>query len=260
MRVVRSFAVFTILSAIGGGVVACSKKSVAPPIAESEAPVAASASPVPKGKRRYVLEGPGEARVGIDAPLEKFRGRTAKLSGLLDLDPTAIASATGEIVADLGAFETHTFGDPSKDESQTEHARNWFEIGEEVPADRREDYRRARFTIETIEKTSVASVADAPADDRGVRRVMLEIAGALRIHGRSAPKRAFVEVAFEGPPDAPSAVSFRTTAPMIASLAAHDVKPRDLTGRFLAGALEKVGKKIDDQARIEVEGRAVRTD
>jgi len=46
--------------------------------------------------------------------------------------------------------------------------------------------------------------------------------------------------------------------PLKLSLKEHDIKPRDLAGKFLAGALEKVGQKIDDTVQISLDLKASR--
>lgn len=232
--------------------VAACKKDPDVAAKEAPAPVAAASQTVAAGKKRYVVAEAGTVSVTIDAPLEKFKGETKKLSGVFDVDPGNLSLSTGEVVADLDAFVTRTFGDKDKDESQTEHAKNWFEIGEKVEKQKRDDYRMARFTIEKIEKASAPSFA--AAKDSTVR---LTATGTLRVHGRASKKTITVDVSFKGPPDAPTEIAFKTTEPLVASLSEHDVKPRDLTGQFLAGALEKVGKKIDDRAGVHIEGTAI---
>jgi hypothetical protein len=232
-------------------VVACKKDPEVQPIKETPAPVAASSKKVEAGKKRFAINEAGTVSVMIDAPLEKFKGDTKKLSGVFDIDLANITASTGEVVADLDPFVTHTFDDADKNESQTEHVHNWFEIGEKVEKTKRDDYRMARFTIEKIDKASAASFAAAKDG-----KVHLTATGTLRVHGRSAKKTVEVDVSFKGPPEAPTEIAFKTTEPLIASLSEHDVKPRDLTGQFLAGALEKVGKKIDDKAQVQIEGTA----
>lgn len=234
----------------------CSKKDAevqaAPP---TPAPIAAAAKPAAVGKKRFAVQEAGSVGVMIDAPLEKFKGETKKLSGVFDVDPSDLAASTGEVVADLDAFVTSTFQDADKNESQTEHAKNWFQIGADVEKAQRDDFRMARFTLEKIEKSSVKSLAEAK-EEGGARTVHLTAHGTLRVHGRPSPKTVEVDVTFQGPPDAPTSLAFKTTAPLVASLSEHDVKPRDVAGKFLAGALEKVGKKIDDKAQISVQGSA----
>ncbi len=223
---------------------------------ETPAPIAAAAKTVAAGKKRFAVEQSGKLSVMIDAPLEKFQGGTDKLSGVFDVDPSDLKAASGEVVGDLDAFATSTFKDKDKDESQTEHAKNWFEIGEKVEPAKRDDYRMARFTIESIDSVSAPSLA-AAKEEHGVRTVHFTASGTLRVHGRPSKKTVDVDVSFKGPPESPTEIAFKTTQPVIASLSEHDVKPRDLTGQFLAGALEKVGKKIDDKAQVHIEGKAV---
>lgn len=232
--------------------IACKKDPEVQPVKETPAPVAAASKTVAAGKKRFKVNDVGMVSVVIDAPLEKFKGETKKLSGVFDIDPANITASTGEVVADLDAFVTHTFEDNDKNESQTEHARNWFEIGAKVDPKKRDDYRMVRFTIEKIEKSSASSFAEAKD---GTFTVTAN--GTLRVHGRDSKKTVTVAVSFKGPPDAPTEITFKTSEALVASLSEHDVKPRDLTGRFLAGALEKVGNKIDDRAQVQIEGKAV---
>jgi hypothetical protein len=247
-RIVLAAAVF---------VVACKKDPEVTPVKETPAPIAAESKTVAVGKKRFAIQPAGKVSVMIDAPLEKFQGRTDKLSGIFDVEFGDLKASSGEIIADLDAFTTHTFNDADKDESQTEHAKNWFEIGEKVEPKKRDDYKMARFTIESIDTVSAKTLADVKTDKEGVRTVHFSASGTLRVHGRPSKKKVEVDVTFKGPPDAPTEIAFRTTQPVIASLAEHDVKPRDLTGQFLAGALEKVGKKIDDKAQVHIEGTAI---
>ena len=60
-------------------------------------------------------------------------------------------------------------------------------------------------------------------------------------------------VTFAGPPEAPTLVRVVTAEPVRVSLKEHDVKPRDLAGKFLSGALEKVGQKIDDSVQLSLD-------
>lgn len=244
-----------LIAALPFVLLACKQEPKEKPLTESPPPVAASSQAVAAGKKRFVIANDGKVSVMIDAPLEKFHGDTPKLSGVLDIDVSNLKASTGEIIADLDGFTTHTFTDKDQNDTQTEHARNWFEIGEKVEKAKRDDYKMARFTIESIDEASVPSVS-AAKEENGVRKVHLKATGQLRVHGRSSKKTVDVDVSFKGPPEAPTEIAFKTTQPVVASLSEHDVKPRDLTGQFLAGALEKVGKKIDDKAQVDVEGKA----
>ena len=83
--------------------------------------------------------------------------------------------------------------------------------------------------------------------------IAVRVTGDMWIHGVSAPKTVAATVTFTGPADAPTAVHVVTTAPLPVSLKEHDVKPRDLAGKFLSGALEKIGQKIDDSVQISLD-------
>ena len=79
--------------------------------------------------------------------------------------------------------------------------------------------------------------------------------GDLWIHGVSSPKKVTIAATFTGNDGEPSGVHIVSSEPVRASLHEHDVKPRDLAGKFLAGALEQVGQKIDDVAQISFDLR-----
>jgi polyisoprenoid-binding protein YceI len=203
---------------------------------------AASAS----GAQKRLTISAGSATFLIDAPLEKIKGRSGKVRGSLDIDPQNLKGSKGQIEVDLDDLQTETFDDAEKNKSQTEHTRNWLEIGKDVEAARREENRWARFTIKSIAETSSPKAA-------GGTPITVKAAGDLWMHGVSSPKTVVVTVTFSGPPDAPTLARVVTAEPVRISLKEHDVKPRDLAGKFLAGALEKIGQKIDDSVEISLD-------
>ena len=102
---------------------------------------------------------------------------------------------------------------------------------------------------------SAAKIADVPVEEERERLVTLTATGDLWIHGVSSPKKVTIAATFAGSDgEAPAFTS--SSEPVRASLHEHDVKPRDLAGKFLAGALEQVGQKIDDIAQISFDLRA----
>jgi polyisoprenoid-binding protein YceI len=230
------FALFA-LAAVAG----CSKEA-----SSSQTRVAPSAaSPMAAVGKRFAVAN-GTATFLIDAPLEKIKGRSTKLRGSLDIDPANLKASKGQIDVDLDDLKTETFQDDEKNKAQTGHSKNWLEIGDDVDAKRREENRWARFTIKSIDEVSVPKVtADMP--------VTLRATGEMWIHGVTSPKTVAVTVAFVGPADAPTQVRVATMQPMSVSLKEHDVKPRDLAGKFLSGALEKIGQKIDDSVQISLD-------
>ena len=240
--------------------VGCKKDPEA--IKETAPPPAISQQKVAAGQKRFVIAKAGKTSIDIDAPLERFKGETTMMSGEFRIDLANLKSSIGEVDADLEGLRTFTFGDADKDKAQTEHAHNWFEIGDEgkdsvknTDPQKFADYKLAHFYIDSIDEASVPRLSDAPEKD-GARVVTFKASGRLRVHGRDSKKTVRVEVTFLGAPDAPSELRFKTLEPMIASLSEHDVKPRDAAGKFLDGTLKAVGKKLDDKAQVQVEGSA----
>jgi polyisoprenoid-binding protein YceI len=208
----------------------------------SEPAAAASAT---AGQKRLAVSA-GTMNFLIDAPLEKIKGRSIKLRGSLDIDPQNLKASRGQIEFDLDDLKTETFDDADKNKSQTEHTKNWLEIGPDVEAKRREENRWARFTIKSIEETS------APKPTIGTP-MTVKATGDLWLHGVTSPKTVVATVTFSGTPESPTLVRVVTAQPLRISLKEHDVKPRDLAGKFLAGALEKIGQKIDDSVEISLD-------
>jgi polyisoprenoid-binding protein YceI len=219
---------------------------VAPPPEVSSAPAATTAV------QSYVISETGTASFLIDAPLEKIKGRSGKLRGSLQLDPSDIRATRGQIAVDLGDLKTETFNDPSKDAKQTDHTHNWLQLGADVPEKERSENRWVRFTIRSISSASANRIADAP-EKEGKRTVSIVAEGDLWLHGVSAAKTVKLTVEFQGPPAAPTSLRVVTAEPFAISLEQHHVKPRDVAGKLLDGALEKVGKKIDDAVQISIE-------
>lgn len=249
-----------LLAVASAPLIACKEAPRA--IAEQPPPPKTSSSkPLEVGESSYLVRPQGKASVYIDAPLEKFKGDTQQLGGYLRVNPKKLDASSGTITASLVGFATHTFGDKDKDDTQTEHAHNWFEIGDDVKTARPKDfenYKDVVFRIDAIESVAPSADLAQVKEENGARTVTLKATGTLWVHGRPAKKSVTLEVAFKGPADAPTEVSFKTKTPLHVSLAAHDVKPRDTAGKFLDGALSVVGKKMDDDAQVSVEGSAAR--
>ena len=251
MRVCRTLClgVFT-FAAVGAG---CSKDEpaparTAPPAASAAAPAAVAPAP---GRRRFEMA-TGTATFLIDAPLEKIKGRSTKVRGTLDVDPADLKTGKGQIEVDLDDLKTETFGDAEKDTSQTGHAKNWLEIGSDVEAKRREANRWVGFAIRAIDDANPTKLAAAEAKN-GQRSVTVQATGDLWLHGAASSKKVDVALTLDGPPEAPTSLRIVTLQPLKVSLKEHDVKPRDLAGKFLAGALEKIGQKIDDTVQISLD-------
>jgi polyisoprenoid-binding protein YceI len=223
----------------------------APATASASAAVAAKDAPPPAGATRFALF-MGKGSFLINAPLEKIKGKSDEVMGHIDVDPKDIGKARGEIAIRLSTLKTNTFGEMDKDAAQTEHARNWMEVGNESAPEARMKFEWAKFTVASVEATP-AALADAK-EENGARKVKAKVTGDLVIHGITSHKTVPVTVTFKGPADAPTDLTLKFDDPMPVSLKEHDVKPRDNVGSFLNGALERIGKKIDDKVQVSFEG------
>lgn len=246
-----------------GMMVGCGKSEepaptrVAPPMAASVAPAAApatsnsSAAAVTAVKSFSVAEA-GNASFLIDAPLEKIKGTATRFRGNLEIDPAKLSATRGQVDVDLKTLKTNTFDDAEKNTKQTEHAQNWFELGNDVDAKQREENQWARFTIKSVKSSGADTVAEIK-ESEGARTVEITAEGDLWLHGATAAKTVKLSVSFKGPAEAPTSVQIKTVEPVAVSLEAHSVKPRDVAGKFLQGTLEKIGKKIDDKVQVSLD-------
>ncbi|HEU4404748.1 MAG TPA: YceI family protein [Polyangiaceae bacterium] len=251
---------FALLFALLGGCDGSASAQNAAPAASAAAvaPAAPSAAMATGGeaaaKRLEVRRGRGSFL--IDAPLEKIKGASEEAKGWIELDAADLTRSKGELALRLTALRTTTFGDEKKDAAQSGHARNWLEVGDESPAASKAAHEYARFRLQSL-TTDTPALAAVP-EREGKRTVRLKATGDVTVHGVSVPRTVPLVAEFEGPASAPTAVSVRSEGPFDVSLKKHDVKPRDTLGKFLDGALEKVGKKIDDRVQVSVEFRAER--
>ncbi|MFT3928458.1 MAG: YceI family protein [Myxococcales bacterium] len=215
----------------------------APP-APPQAVVSASAS--------YQVEGSGRVSFLIDAPLEKIKGNWSRTGGQLKVDPAKLDQTRGEVSMDLSTLKITTFSDPNQNATQAGHALNWLETGDEVAPEARARFRQAVFRIEKIVSAQPTAFAEGATQCNAV------VEGDMTLHGITSHHQVEVSISAEGDPKAPSALRVTSTKPVRLSLKTHDVKPRDLAGRFLAGALEQVGQKISDAVQVSIDFRLVR--
>ncbi len=214
------------------------------------APAASSLAPsivAPSAKSmKFTIDPKSATSIDMPAPKEHIKASTDAAAGTLDVDPTNLAQTRGEIKADLTTLTTKTFGDAEKDKSQTGHARTWLEVadGEEgkLPDDVKAANRYAVYAIRSVDGLSATDltkiVAMKDGDDE-VRTVTATTHGEFLIHGRKVDRDADVEVAFRyapgAAPDKPKLMTIKSKKPVRATLAEHDVRPRDGFGKRWMG-------------------------
>lgn len=244
----------------------CDDKKTGPaPTASSLAP--STASPTAK-TMKLTIDPKSSTSIDMPAPNEHIKATTDAAAGTLDVDIKDLTNTRGEIKADLTTLTTKTFGDATKDGSQTTHARTWLEVADgesgKLTDDVKATNRYATYAIRSVSNVSEKDLSlVVPTKDAGddVRTVTATTKGELLIHGHKVDKDLEVEVAFRYPAGATvdkfKQVTIKTKKPMRVTLAEHEVKPRDGFGKIAKGAFNLLGTKVADTADITLDFKAV---
>jgi hypothetical protein len=256
----------TIAIVVGIAAVGCDDKK-----ATNLAPAASSLAPStvsPSAKTmKFAIDAKSSTSIDMPAPKEHIKAGTQAATGTVDVDFTNLANTRGEVKADLATLSTKTFGDADKDKTQTGHARTWLEVadGEEgkLPDDVKAANRYAVYAIRSVDKlsaTDLTKVVPTKDGDDEVRTVSATTHGELLIHGHKVDRDADVDVAFHYPPgaaaDKPKFLTVKSKTPMRATLADHDVRPRDGFGKIAKGAFNLLGTKVAEVADVTLDLRA----
>jgi hypothetical protein len=257
---------------------ACSKKEPPPPEATEPWPAQAPSSNEPAGKAtRYQIEERGVARLSLKARDATPRGELRVARGELDIHLQNLARTRGTVSVDVASISMLESGDAGPRDA-TNAARSWLNVGSNRPEAEIERTRWAKFEILRIDEVSVDTPAlgrkvklalppdagpDADASDAApapseARSVRLVATGALTFNGMRVERRVSLEAVFvwragdssSAPPDR---VQIRTRRPLVVELAAHDVAPRDESGRRTPGDDKWLGKLVGREARVELE-------
>lgn len=251
---------------LGVGSIACDDKK-APNVAPAASSLAPS-TPAPAGKTtKFTIDPKSTTSIDMPAPKEHIKAGTDAASGTLDIDFSNLANTRGEVKADLATLSTKTFGDAEKDKKQSDHARTWLEVadGEEgkLPDEVKAANKYAVYAIRSVENLSATDLTKVPATKDGadeVRTVTATTKGELLVHGHKVDREAEVEVQFRyapgAAPDKPKSLTIKSKKPMRATLAEHDVKPRDGFGKIAKGAFNLLGTKVADVADVTLDLRA----
>lgn len=279
----RSIAALLMLSA-AALTNACDKKSeqpapsTTPASPSSSAPqLSVSASPLSSALIHFALPSKNAITFAVDpksttsvdmpAPKEHIKAGTDGAAGSIVIDPTNLANTRGEVKIDLLTLKTKTFGDAEKDKKQTDHAKTWLEVSDgadgKLPDDVKATNRWTTYTIRSVDHLSATDLTKvAPTKDAAdeVRTVFATTKGDFVIHGHKVMREADVSVAFHyapgAPAEKPSFMVIKSTKPLRATLADHEVKPRDTFGKLATGAFNLLGTKVADIAEITLDLRA----
>lgn len=200
----------------------------------------------------------------MDAPVEKIRGKVeGATEGQLDVDLADLTKTTGRLTVDIGGLELFQrvandegeLGEEKKSDLQNKHARDWLEIGDDAPADRKAANSRVEFLLTKVESPSEKNVLGMTGAER---KVTMTVTGDFLLHGRKSTKSAEIEAVFRFEGDRVTAVAVKTTKPFAAGLAEHDVHPRKGFGILAEKGLDALGQKVAKEALVSVELTAKR--
>jgi polyisoprenoid-binding protein YceI len=215
------------------------------------APVALSASgalpsSAPGRPVHYVVE---SGKVSFELPTRKKKpsGSIGNIAGEIDLDVQHPEATRAELRADLLSLTLSANG---RDDAPELLARafDWLEIAANRSPEERERNRYAKLEITGFDP--VAANAEARKD----RPALVVARGDLTLHHFRVPVALELEVQLRsGSAAGPSRLSIRTRRPLVVSLVAHDILPRDAQGALLADGVRLLGTEVGRDAHITAE-------
>lgn len=254
----------------------CDKKDTAREPVPVPAASATALAPSTAGPSSSVVKmkvrSDGTTTIDMPAPKEHIKAKTTVAAGSLEVDLADLSKTRGEVKVDLTSLKTMTFGDPTKDDSQTSHALTWLEVGdaekEKLPDAVKASNKFAVFAIRAIDGLAVSDLAKvSPTTDKGqdVRTVELVAHGELLIHGHKVNKDVPLVVKVVHPTGAattskPTSITITTKEPVKVVLADHEVRPRDDVGKVAKAAFKLIGTKVADTASISMDFTALPAD
>jgi hypothetical protein len=249
------------------GATGCDEKKAAGGAAPAATSLAPSTTSAASKTVKFTIDPKSSTSIDMPAPKEHIKAGTDVASGTVDVDLMNLANTRGEVKADLLSLTTTTFGDAAKDKTQTNHARTWLEVADGEEGKLADDVKAAnRYAVYAIRSVDGLSATDltkvAPTKDGAddVRTVTATTHGELLIHQHKVDRDAEVEIQFRyapgATPDKPRSISIKSKKPLRATLADHEVKPRDGFGKIAKQAFNLLGTKVADVADITLDLRA----
>ncbi|MGC4091243.1 MAG: hypothetical protein QM756_25875 [Polyangiaceae bacterium] len=217
-----------------------------------QAPVAISASgapsalPVVAGKRiRYTLS---SARISIELPARKKKpsGTLEHVEGFIELDPAQPENTRATLKADLHSLSLSSNGrEPSP--QLLARAFDWLEISGSG-GEARESNRYAVLDIVGFDPPPISD------DARSGRPVSVVARGNLTLHHFRVPVTLELELQLKSATASdPSTLAIRTRRPLVVSLVAHDIMPRDAHGGLVPDGVRSLGTEVGREARVSAE-------
>ncbi len=220
----------------------------------SAMPVAASAVPL------TIEQSSSSVKFLMDSPLEKIDGDApGSAQGELFVDLTDLTKSSGLFKVDLQKLtlyqqkrgdENEGYSERKKNDKQNEHARDWLQLVPhegEVTAEQAEMNRWVEFKLDKFE-TSTANVAQMPGPER---KVMANVSGDFRLHGRKARQSAKLELVFKYAGDKFESLSVKNVEPVPIKLEQYEVHPRDSAGKFVKTVTETIASNLKGKLKNE---------
>lgn len=194
---------------------------------------------------RYELVS-GIASVDLSTKRQPLRGTISRLEGSIDWDGARPELTRATLRADLLSLSITSRTNPAEDASWTARAFDWLELGAERASEQRELDRWAELRF--------VSMQPHPGNEarRVGRPALVTVQGELTLHHFRVPVELELEVDTRNTARGAELV-IRTRRPLLVSLAAHDILPRDPAGSVLPGAVSELGKLVARQALVAVE-------
>lgn len=261
---------------------ACSRDKPPPPSPTEPWPAGSSSAPAARAaslRARFSIDPVATASFVLKGRDAAPSGKLRVARGQLDVNLLDLSRTRGMLAFDLASVSME--GESVEQvRTYTRTAQNWLDLGSNRPEAERERLRWAEFAIESIEKLSAEAAHEgklarrggapslAPQDAGGetadagdggredtteVRVVTLTARGPLTLHGhrieQSLDVRALFHYSVPATPGAlPTRIAIQSRRPLVLALNAHDIKPRNESGVFIARDMKLLSREVGQNA------------
>ncbi len=261
-------------------VCACSKSQPEKPKRTAPWPAREQPEAAPAGRTattRFAIEAKTQVSFELKAAKKTERGSFRVARGQIEVDLLDLARTRGRVEIDVASALMEN-EDPEQARENTRSAQNWLDVGSSRPEAERDRLRWATFTLEKVEKLSAdaaheGQLVKASRTDGGnrwdledsaeaglteARAVTFTAHGQLLLHGFRVDQTAELKALFwyagpAAPGARPERLIIQTRGPFVVSLKAHDIKPRNESGVFIAQDAKLLGREIGTLAQVHLD-------
>lgn len=227
---------------------ACSKPAEKPRRTEPwPAQPSASAAQATTAPRRFRFTPESRVRFALRGTKGTVSGHFTGAQGSLELDPADPKNTRARLEVDLTTLVIDTEVPPGVElgGSPASVGLQWLELGAEVPAERRAQFKTARFELSSLEGPTPAEVALR----RRTGFTPVTAIGTLQLHGFRAPVRLELRVSGGGS----QPLSIRSGRPLVVPLTTHDLTARGPSGITDALGAARAAAWVGKTADVELE-------